>query len=151
MPWASPFLLKSIWRLSLCAGLLGSAAACVQVSPFATQPVDAGSPIAADVSAASKAQTDFPTFAGIPSAPTDVRSPEAWRKSVASALKDKRVLETQAEANPATLFNAEAFASAARARAAMKPGDVPSTMSRAETEAFAKDLRDRATPPPPPQ
>jgi hypothetical protein len=151
MPWASPFLLKSIWRLSLCAGLLGSVTACVQVSPFATQPVDSGSPIAADVSAASVANTPFPTFANIPTAPQDVRSPEAWRKAVASALKDKRVLETQAEANPATLFNPEAFARAARARAATRPGYVPTINSRAETEAFAKDLRERATPPPPPQ
>lgn len=151
MPWASPFLLNRIFRLSLCAGLAGSAAACVQVSPFVTRPVDAGSPVAADVRAASSANTAFPSFADIPAAPKDVRTPEAWRKAVASVLKEKRVVETLAEAHPATLFNAEAFASAARARAVTQPGDVPSVNSRAETEAFAKALRERATPPPPPQ
>jgi hypothetical protein len=151
MPWASSFRLKPLVRLTLCIGLAGSAAACAQISPFATRPVDAQSPIAADVSAASAADTAYPTFSDIPAAPKDVRTPEAWRSAVTGALKDKRVLETQAAANPQTLTNPEGFADAARARAATRPGDVPGPESRAETEAFAKALRERATPPPPPQ
>ena len=127
------------------------AVGCAQLRPFETTPVDATSPIAGDVTSAARANLALPRFADIPTAPTDVRDAGEWRKAVVIILRDKSVIETMAEANPASLFDPEAFAKKARTRAAIRPGDATPAMSREDTEAFAKALRERATPPPSPQ
>ncbi len=146
--WLQP---SRILRCALIVGVSAFAVGCVQVTTFQTKPVDAMSPIAGDVTSAARADLAFPKFANIPAAPTDMRTPAEWRKAVVIMLRDKSVIETMAEANPASLFGAEAFAQKARARAAVKPGDATPAMTREDSEAFAKALRERATPPPPPQ
>lgn len=146
--WLQP---SRILRCALIVGVSAFAVGCVQVTTFQTKPVDASSPIAGDVTSAARANLAFPKFAEIPAAPTDMRTPSDWRKAVVVMLRDKAVIETLAEANPASLFDAEGFAKKARARAAVKPGDATPAMTREDSEAFAKALRERATPPPPPQ
>jgi hypothetical protein len=138
-------------RMSLSMGLAAMAVGCAQTSAVVAKPERAASPIAEDLTMAAHANLAYPKFADIPLAPKDVRPAGDWRKAVVLILRDKSVIETIAEANPASLFDAEGFAKSARARAAVKPSDVTPAMSREESEAFAKALRDRATAPPPQQ
>ena len=151
MPWAHCLQPSRFFSYALIMGLSAMAVGCAQLSPFETTPVDATSPIAGDVTSAARANLAFPRFADIPTAPKDTRTPGEWRKAVVITLRDKSVVETMAESNPASLFDPEGFAKKARARAAIKPGDATPAMSREDTEAFAKALRERATPPPSPQ
>ena len=151
MPWAHCLQPSRFFSYALITGLSAMAVGCAQLRPFATTPVDATSPIAGDVTSAARANLAFPRFADIPTAPKDARTPGEWRKAVVITLRDKSVVETMAESNPASLFDPEGFAKKARARAAIKPGDATPAMSREDTEAFAKALRERATPPPSPQ
>ena len=151
MSWASSLHPRRFYSCALIVGFAATAVGCAQVSPFTSEPVDAASPMASAVSSAANTSLVYPKFDQIPPAPTDVRGPRAWRRAVVVILRDKSVIETMAEANPASLFNPESFAKKARAQAAIKPGDETPNMTRQDTEAFAKAMRERATPPPPPQ
>ena len=151
MPWAHCLQSSRFIRCTLILGVSALAVGCVQVGRFETKSVDASSPIAGDVTSAARTNLAFPRFADIPTAPKDARTPGEWRKAVVITLRDKSVVETMAESNPASLFDPEGFAKKARARAAIKPGDATPAMSREDSEAFANALRERATPPPSPQ
>jgi hypothetical protein len=87
-----------------------------------------------------------PTFAQVPSAPTDVRPFVAWR----SAIVDIQHVgvRTAAEANggPWTLNGTESWADQARAGAV--PPAPMTTPAQGDTDAFVREMLRRATPPP---
>jgi hypothetical protein len=130
--------------LAACAGL----SACAIDNPLKVAPIDASSPIAAEASRMAHETKAFPTFAQIPPEPTDVRPVRAWGR----AAKDVDLAGAKliAETGPSTwtLDSTETFAATAR-RQAGAPASAESTT--AATEAYAKELRKRATPPPPPK
>jgi len=142
------------WRLigsALCAGLAVSGCAdLARVTSLAPGGVDATSPVAAQVRAASEANYPTPRFRDIPPAPVDVRPPEAWRASVDQTVRAGAAVTAWVAANPTSLTgDTETFAEAQRARIPANERQA-APADPAGTEAFAARLRELATPPPPP-
>ena len=133
-------------RLAACAGVAALLGGCVG-HPFRDARVDASSPVAAEVAKAEHAGGGYPTFADIPAAPTDVRPLRMFGQSAREIDLAAAALERATAPETWTLSNTEAFAAAARSAA----GPELSPSGPSDTEAFAADLRKRATPPPPPK
>ncbi|MBU1377902.1 MAG: hypothetical protein KKA30_18180 [Alphaproteobacteria bacterium] len=114
-------------------------------NPFAETKIDPASPVAADVARMSRAAGKFPTFASIPKAPTDIRPLAQYGRDAKTILAEGAALEQATAPGTWTLQGTDDFAEKARKDAGPqveppKPGDA---------EAFARSLRERATPPPP--
>ncbi len=90
----------------------------------------------------------YPTFAAIPAAPTDVRGRNAWRNNIAGVKAAGAKLEAETAPSTFTLTGTDDFATTTRRR--LDAGGVAptETASRAEADAFARSIRQRATPPP---
>lgn len=124
---------------ALLAGCVGN--------PFGSHPVDPSSPVAAEVAQLSRKPGKFPTFASIPNPPTDVRPAPQFGKAATSVSAAGDALIAATQPSTWTLQGTDQFAEKARRDAgpALEPAN-PAT-----AEAFAKELRERATPPPPRQ
>jgi hypothetical protein len=103
------------------------------------------SPVPGAIGQAEKS-TSRPTFAAIPSAPTDVRSFQAWRAAVADTKHVGVQTAAEAAAEPWTLSDTQGFADRARAEAAPPPP--MTTPAEGDTNAFVREMIRRATPPP---
>jgi hypothetical protein len=125
-------------------GLVGCAS-----NPLATAPLDPNSPVAGEVAALAHQNAAYPTFAAMPAMPTDQRPLKSWGKSAEQIAAAGRDLERQTADSTWTLTGTESFAASALREAGPAPTGPESTT--AETEAYARDLRKRATPPPPPK
>lgn len=123
--------------------------ACAPGNILATAPVDPRSPIAGDVAALAHQNKAFPTFASIPAEPKDVRPAKAWGQSAQQIEASGRKLERETADNTWTLTGTEAFAGAALKQAGPAIDGPESTT--AATEAYVREMRKRATPPPPPK
>ncbi|MFI4935950.1 MAG: hypothetical protein ACHP7N_15120 [Caulobacterales bacterium] len=124
-------------RPALCALALAGLAGAALAQPTALAP---------EVIAGAERPAPYPTFASVPSLPSDVRSPGAWKEAVVEArLAGRSIVRLTADATW-TLADTDAFAGQARAEAAPPPPIT--TPSDADTEALVKALRARATPPP---
>lgn len=113
-------------------------------NPFVDAKIDPASPVAADVARLTRQDGKFPTFAGIPKAPTDIRPLAQYGRDADAVLAAGAALERATAPGTWTLQGTDAFADKARRDAGPqieppKPGDA---------EAFARELRERATPPP---
>ena len=143
------FSVPTVNRLLACAGGASLLAGCAGASPFGTAPVDPSSPVAAEVTRMAKPTGPFPKFTDIPPVPGDQRPVAAWgqeaRKLEAAAAK----LERETADNTWTLGGTETFA--ARAQRDAGPAAVSDESTRAASEAFARQIRERATPPPSPR
>lgn len=137
-------------RLILCASAAALVAGCAAQNPFATATVDQSSPIAAEVAAKAKARKDYPSFAEIPAMPTDQRPLKAWGRAADEVQGAADQLAAATAPGTWTLTATDSFADRARADAgpALPAGESSAT---AEAEAFARALRERATPPPSPR
>lgn len=114
-------------------------------SPFKTAKVDPESPVAADVARLTRQDQRFPTFASIPAPPADIRPLAQYGRSAEAVLAAGEDLVAATAPETWTLQGTDAFAEEARRDAGpqlepREPGDA---------EAFARELRERATPPPP--
>ena len=116
-------------------------------NPFAEAQVDPRSPVAAEVARAARTSTDFPSFAEIPVVPTDVRPIRMYGDAAREVELVRAELERATAPGTWTLQNTEAFAE--RARRDVGPEIAPAEPR--DTEAYADELRRRATPPPPPK
>jgi len=135
---------RSAVRLIAACGVGALLSGCIG-NPLVDAKVDPASPVAADVARLTRTNRDYPSFSDIPKSPQDLRPVAAYGRE-ADAIKlagDKLVRETGPETW--TLQNTEAFA--ARARRDSGPDIQPPQPG--EAEAFARELRERATPPPP--
>ena len=135
-------------RLLLSAGAVGGAGAllagCIG-NPFVDAQVDPNSPVAAEVARVAKTNTDYPSFSDIPVIPQDLRPVGLYgREARAVKLAGEKLL---AETAPETwtLKNTESFAAEAQRDAGPTFEEGP----QRDPEAFARELRERATPPPP--
>lgn len=135
--------------LMFCACASLALAGCASSNPFATLPVDPNSPVAADVARMARTGGPFPTFADIPPIPTDQRPVAQWGKEARQLEVAGTTLERETAPNTWTLNGTERFQ--AQAKAAAGPATIPAGSSTAATEAFARQLRERATPPPSPR
>ena len=112
--------------------------------------VDPASPIAGDVAKLSRTDRPFPTFSQIPPVPKDVRPAKAFGVAAAETTRVRDEIIRATEPNTWTLQGGDATnAFAGEARTAAGP-ELQAT-DPAVTEAFARELRRRATPPPPPK
>lgn len=114
-------------------------------NPFAETKIDPASPVAGDVARMTRQDGKFPTFASIPKAPTDIRPLPQYGRDAKSILAEGAAIEQATAPGTWTLNGTDDFADKARRDAGPqieppKPGDA---------EAFARELRERATPPPP--
>ena len=129
--------------------------ACLMLSACGTQgllsssAIDPSSKVADQVAALVKEGGDYPTFAGIPPVPTDQRALRAWGESAGQIEALGSDLERATAEGTWSLSGTERFAARSRSQIDMAPSLAASTA--AETEAFARALRKRATPPPPPK
>jgi hypothetical protein len=116
-------------------------------TPFSAAQVDPSSPVAAATQAATHPKGRRPTFADIPPIPTDVRAPAAYRGVIAAqeAAGDKLRRDTAPETF--VLKNTETYAARARAAGKAPNFEAPTDADRAETAAFAKAARGRASAP----
>jgi hypothetical protein len=87
-----------------------------------------------------------PTFAQIPSAPSDVRPFVAWRASIADIRKVGVQTAAEANAGPWSLSGTEGWADRARVQAV--PPAPMTTPAQGDTDAFVRQMLRRATPPP---
>ena len=132
----------SAWLLAAAVGVALSG--CIG-NPFQDAKIDPTSPIAPDVARMTRQDARFPTFASIPKKPDDLRPPAQYGRSAQAVLREGERLVAATEPSTWTLQGTDAFAEKARTDAGPqieppKPGDA---------EAFARELRERATPPPP--
>jgi hypothetical protein len=98
--------------------------------------------------ASSGAQGGYPTFAAIPAAPTDVRPAGAWRDNIAGVKAAGARLAAETAPSTFSLSDTEAFAETTRRRLDAGGAAPTEAASRAEADAFARSIRQRATPPP---
>jgi hypothetical protein len=132
-------------KLLAVAAACGLTSACVG-NPFKDARVDPRSPIAAEVATNVRPNAAYPTFRSIPPIPKDVRPHRQYGVQAGQTEKQAADLKAATADNTWTLNNSETFAAQARADAGpeLPPGQT------ADTEAFAKGQKARATPPPPP-
>lgn len=146
----SPFRIRSPRGLTAFLGVCAAAAGlsgCL-AHPIADVSVDPKSPIAPYVAEAARYNTGYPKFSDIPAKPKDVRGPAAYRTQVQALETARADLEKKTAPNAWTLSGTEAFERQALKEAG--PG-LAAQPSAAETEAYARSLRERATQPPSPQ
>jgi hypothetical protein len=112
--------------------------------------IDPKSPAAADVARISAEPTAFPRFSDIPAIASDVRKPAQWRASV----MDLKAAGAQVAANSTpdtfTLTASDTFADSVKAQVNARVAKAPTAAEMAESAAFVKAARARATPPPRP-
>lgn len=135
VPWTAHALvvLAGSVLLSGCAG-----------NPFADAKIDPASPVAADVARLSRQDGRFPTFASIPKPPSDIRPLAQYGQDANAVLAAGAALEQATAPGTWTLQGTDDFAE--RARRDAGPQIAPPTPG--DAEAFARALRERATPPP---
>ncbi|HYE46989.1 MAG TPA: hypothetical protein VEA44_14600 [Caulobacter sp.] len=138
----SALLLAGALALGGCASASGRAL-------FEEVPVNKASPAAAQIEAVLAKPGDFPTFADIPPAPTDLPTVESVRADVEGSQAAGLVVRNDTAPETWQLDASDAFAERARA----DTGDIraPTDAEIAESEAFAAAARARAKPPPRPK
>lgn len=146
--FANSLIRPSLRGLLACTGAAALLAGCAS-NPLAEAPVDPNSPVAGEVARMARENREFPTFADIPPMPTDQRPLAEFGQQVAKLEVARAQLERDTAANTWTLDGTERFA--ARARAAAGPDIDAGASTTPSTEAFARELRERATPPPSPR
>jgi hypothetical protein len=130
------------WFLAMSAAALLSG--CIG-DPFKDAKIDPASPIAAEEAKLTRQPAPMPSFAAIPKKPTDLRAAAQYGRSAQDILAQGEALVAATQPSTWTLQNTEAFAEKGRRDAG--PQLEPPTA--ADSEAFARELRERATPPPP--
>ena len=124
------------------------AAGCV-ANPFAEAQVDANSAVAEDVARMAHESRSFPTFAEIPPPPAAQRPAASWGQAADQLEIAGAKVDRETAPNTWTLSGTERFV--ARARSQAGPDIDADTSTTPSSEAFAKELRERATPPPSPR
>jgi len=148
---------RTFWRslrLALLAGVAGGLTACAdlpKLEPGTSATTDPKSPAAAQVDEALKHPGPWPTFAGIPQIPDDVRNSEAWRAAIEDQEAEGVYTARSVAEDTWSLTATEAFEAQARVDANPLNLHAPTDAEIAESEAYARALRKRATPPPSPR
>lgn len=131
-------------RASLIVGGGFALTACI-ANPFVDAKVDPASPVAEDVARLTRGNAEFPKFSDMPKPPGDVRPAQVYANEAAQLDAAGAELVRATEPGTWTLDGTEAFASRAQAEI----GPAPPPISGGDAEAYARALRERATPPPP--
>lgn len=140
---SSPFV--NARRSGLAAGVAGCALLSGCVHPFKDAIVDPRSPVAAEVAKTVRPDAAYPTFVDFPKKPTGLRPTRQYGSDADKVNTDAAKLIAATTDSTWTLRDTDAFAAKALADA----GPVLPPVQPGDTEAFARDLKARATPPPP--
>lgn len=147
----STSVIRTAPRLVACAAVGAMLTACAGGSPFATGAVDPSSPVAAEVARLAKPTGPFPKFTDIPPVPTDERPVRAWGQAADQLEAAAARLERETADNTWTLTPGATEAFAAGAQRQAGPALASDDSTTAASEAFARQIRERATPPPLPR
>ena len=143
-------------RLALAIAMAAGVAGCLHEGKTAGRvaggrAIDGPSAVARDVAYAARHPGPYPRFIDIPNIPTDIRPASAWRQAVVDLQGQKAALDREAADLPPPLTDTESFAANAREEAKAPNAEAPSADASDQTKAYAKTLRERATPPPTPK
>jgi hypothetical protein len=143
-PFDKPF--RGAGRLDLaCAAL--AAAATLAGCASSGAPVDKTSPAAPAIAALPRTLGPYPKWSQFPRGPQPVPPPSEIASSVADLQLAQANLLSSASRLQWTLSGTEGFATAARAQINPAYAAPAPAAERAEAEAYAKALREQATPP----
>lgn len=148
---------RTFWqtlRLALLAGGASGLTACAdlpKLEPGTNATINPASPAAAEVARALASPGPWPTFDGIPMVPADVRNSAAWRAAIEDQQAEGLFTARNGAADTWSLTATAAFEAQARAEANPLGLHAPTDAEIAESEAYARTLRKRATPPPSPR
>lgn len=138
-------------RLGLAVLAAASVSACVSRAGLerAAPSPDANTVLGQAMIEAARNPGPYPKFSDIPKVPAVADQSTAWQENAARVQSDATTLAAQIAAlPPATPQLTEAEAARLRSMGFIAP---PSANATAETEAFARSLRNRAKPPPAPR
>lgn len=138
---------RKIAHVALIVGLAAGAAACAG-NPFKTAEVDPSSTVAAQVAAAAKEKAPHRKFSDIPAIPTDVPTADQVRAAVVKQQAAGEALTKAVAPNTWELKDSEQYAEKARRDVKAPAFEAPTDSDRADTEAFARAARGRASAPP---
>lgn len=135
-------------RLLACAGacLLTTACAGRMLTDIT---IDPSSPIAPEAAKLARTNGPFPKFTQIPAVPKDVRPVKEFGVAAADTVSVRDDLVAKSDPQTWTLKEGDTTTFAGQGRTAAGPEIAPTDPTA--TEAFARELRKRATPPPPPK
>lgn len=137
---------KPFVAAALLAGTL-ALGGCLAHDPF-DAPIDQGSAAAERVDAATARSRPYPKWSEFPSAPTNVPQPSQFAARVQDVEAAEAELVRAAAGIEWTLSGTEEWAAAARALVDPDLSAPVSAQEAADSEAFARALRERANPPP---
>lgn len=137
---------RKILRLGLIVGFAAGASACA--NPFKTAPIDPSSPVAVAAATAAKTKGPRRKFSEIPPIPTDIPSADQVRAAVAGQQAAGEALSRATAPSTWELSDTEAYAAKARRDVTPPAFEAPTEADRANTEAFARAARGRASAPP---
>ena len=156
-------ILTRMTTAALTVGLLAPLCACVDLpsdqTPVAAlgraatptdTSIEAKTPAAAEISRIAAEPGKWPTFQDIPAVPSDVRTPNQWRQSILSLKGAGAVVVRNSGPETFTLNNSAGFAAGVKAGLDARAAAPPTAAEIAESAAFVKAARARATPPPRP-
>lgn len=112
--------------------------------------IDPRSPAAAEIARIAALPGAWPTFRDIPAIPADIRTPAQWRQSVLALRADGADVVSNAGAESFSLGDTDRFAAGVRGQLDARAAAPPTAAEIAESAAFVKAARARATPPPRP-
>jgi hypothetical protein len=130
-------------RACVGLGVCGLLSACVH--PFRDAAVDPRSPIAAEVGKTVRPGAPYPTFVAFPKVPTDVRPHKQYGQAATKVETEGQGLVAATADKTWTINGTDDFV----ARARVEAGPALPPVVPGDAEAFAKDQKARATPPPP--
>lgn len=142
------FLNDQRLRLAASAGVCALTAACVTF-PAEKAAVDPTTNLGPEIARAEQASGAYPSFSDIPAIPKDLRPAAAYGRAAGEVNQALAQLEADTAPNTWALNETDRFAASEQARFDRAP--VPGAADTAATEAFARRLRERATPPPLPR
>jgi hypothetical protein len=136
-------------RVFACAGACLLTTACVG-NLLSETTINPKSPIAPDAARLTSIKRPFPKFSQIPPVPKDVRPTPQFGVAAAQVVNVRDDVIAKTAPDTWTLQGGDSTSAfAGQGRAAAGPELAPT--DPAVTEAFARELRKRATPPPPPK
>jgi hypothetical protein len=141
-PWMTTLTLAGLGGLML--------AGCASENDMAARSkIPPNSPLASAIMQAKTQPLPAPSFRDIPMNPPDMRPAAAWEQSATALQSANRELVAVA-ATPVELPDPEAWGKRTAAAVGLDSITPPAANNAAELEAYARELRERATPPPPP-
>jgi hypothetical protein len=140
--------MTGVHRVLVLSAALAAPVACLAGQPCAA-PSPASPALPADLVAQATHANAYPSFCSIPPTPRDVRDAGAFKSAVVDTRLAGVRLQRQGAENTFSLSGTDDFAASAASQAAPPPP--MTTPQDADTDAFIKEMRAKATPPPRPR